>query len=81
MTARRRTGPPDGPQGGPETTHASPCRVCGDPAWLSDDVNAVHPCCALWVEIEGQDYCVACKAARALRRQRDRTQAHARNVA
>lgn len=36
----------------------APCRGCGGPSWLSDDLGAVHPCC----ELNGQP-CVGCKAS------------------
>jgi hypothetical protein len=70
MTTRSAIGPRDGLQVVQVTGYAAPCRVCGEPAWLADDVGPIHPCCHWWVEIEGRSYCVACRAAKALREQR-----------
>lgn len=48
----------------------APCRHCGGPSWLSDDLGAIHPCCELmWTEASG---CLSCRASETLNREQRR---------
>ena len=45
-----------------------PCRLCGGPTWMQDELGSVHPCCQLW----NRGDCPACKASEALNREQRR---------
>lgn len=45
-----------------------PCRLCGGPAWMQDELGSVHPCCQLW----NRGDCPACKASESLNREHRR---------
>jgi hypothetical protein len=48
----------------------APCRACGGPSWLQDDLGAVHPCCVLmWTKATG---CISCKASATLNKEHRR---------
>ena len=48
----------------------APCRACGGPSWLTDDIGSVHPCCRLsWTEITG---CLSCRASDKLNKEHRR---------
>lgn len=49
----------------------APCRRCGGPSWLSDDLGAIHPCCELHGAGEGKP-CPACKSSEQLNREQRR---------
>ena len=45
----------------------APCRLCGGPTWLTDDLGAIHPCCELmWTDAGG---CLSCRTSEHLNRQ------------
>ena len=53
----------------------SPCRLCGGPTWLADELGSLHPCCELSrgqgavVDAEGLLVCPACKASEVINRE------------
>lgn len=50
-------------------TLPAPCRQCGGPSWLADELGSVHPCCELtW----GPGGCVGCRASAMLNEQQRR---------
>lgn len=49
------------------STLPAPCRACGGPSWLEDELGAIHPCC----QLHGQE-CPACKASETLNREQRR---------
>lgn len=47
----------------------APCRLCGGPSYLTDDLGAIHACCQLnW---DGRR-CVACDTSESLNREHRR---------
>jgi hypothetical protein len=42
-----------------------PCRVCGRPSWMADDLGPAHPCCEAWAAREPRKPCPSCAASRA----------------
>ena len=56
----------------------SPCRLCGGPTWLQDELGSIHPCCELWkrsggsVDSDGLLVCPGCRASEKLNREQRR---------
>ncbi len=49
----------------------APCRLCGGPTWLTDELGAIHPCCELSGRrtAEGEwGGCLSCRTSEQLNR-------------
>lgn len=60
MTAAPSTPPPP---------PAGPCRYCGEPSYIADDLGAVHLCCRSWRRVIKAGFaCPSCQIARIVAR-------------